>query len=56
MTVIAADAEIFDPAMTTGIRVEAGSRFGGITIPSVFRASWGESEFFRAEITGAVFS
>jgi hypothetical protein len=30
--------------------------FGGITIPSVFRAAWHESEFFRAEITGAVFS
>jgi hypothetical protein len=39
-----------------GVRVEAESRFGGITIPSVFRAAWHESEFFRAEITGAVFS
>jgi len=39
-----------------GVRVEAESRFGGITIPTVFRAAWGESEFFRAEITGAVFS
>ena len=28
----------------------------GITIPAVFRAAWDESEFFRAEITGAVFS
>jgi hypothetical protein len=41
----------------------AESRFGGITIPSVFRAGWWwgtdrqhEGEFFRAEITGAVFS
>ena len=39
-----------------GVRIEAESRFGGITIPSVFRAAWHESEFFRAEITGAVFS
>ena len=39
-----------------GVRVEAESRFGGITIPSVFRAAWHDSEFFRAEITGAVFS
>ena len=46
-----------------GVRVEAESRFGGITIPSVFRAGWWwgtdqqhEGEFFRAEITGAVFS
>ena len=39
-----------------GVRFEAESRFGGITIPTVFRAAWGESEFFRAEITGAVFS
>lgn len=38
------------------VRVEAESRFGGITIPTVFRAAWGENEFFRAEITGAVFS
>ena len=37
--------------------------FGGITIPSVFRVGWWrgtdrrhEGEFFRAEITGAVFS
>jgi hypothetical protein len=46
-----------------GVRVEAESRFGGITIPSMFRAGWWwgigrqhEGEFFRAEITGAVFS
>ena len=39
-----------------GVRIEAESRFGGITIPSVFRAAWHDSEFFRAEITGAVFS
>jgi hypothetical protein len=39
-----------------GVRIDAESRFGGITIPSVFRAAWGKSEFFRAEITGAVFS
>jgi hypothetical protein len=39
-----------------GVRFEAESRFGGITIPTVFRAAWGESEFFRAEITGVVFS
>jgi hypothetical protein len=39
-----------------GVRFEAESRFGGITIPTVLRAAWGESEFFRAEITGAVFS
>lgn len=46
-----------------GVRVEAESTFGGITIPSVFRAGWWwgtgrarEGEFFRAEITGAVFS
>jgi hypothetical protein len=46
-----------------GVRVEAESRFGGVTIPSVFRAGWWwgtdrqhEGEFFRAEITGAVFS
>lgn len=39
-----------------GVRIDAESRFGGITIPSVFRAAWHESEFFRAEITGAVFS
>jgi Family of unknown function (DUF6544) len=39
-----------------GVRFEAESRFGGITIPSVFRAAWLESEFFRAEIAGAVFS
>jgi hypothetical protein len=38
------------------VRVEAEARFGGIVIPSVFRAAWGDSEFFRAEITGAVFS
>jgi hypothetical protein len=46
-----------------GVRVEAESTFGGITIPSVVRAGWWwgterqqEGEFFRAEITGAVFS
>jgi hypothetical protein len=46
-----------------GVRVEAEARFGGITIPSVFLAGWWwgterqpEGEFFRAEITGAVFS
>ena len=39
-----------------GVRVEAESRFGGITIPTVFRAAWGENEFLRAEITDAVFS
>jgi hypothetical protein len=46
-----------------GVRVEAESRFGGITIPSVLRAGWWwgterqqEGEFFRAEITSAVFS
>ena len=46
-----------------GVRVEAESSFGGITIPSVLRAGWWwgtdrqqEGEFFRAEITGAVLS
>jgi len=39
-----------------GVRFEAESRFGGITLPTVLRAAWGESDFFRAEITGAVFS
>jgi hypothetical protein len=46
-----------------GVRVETESRFGGITIPSRFQAGWWwgtdrqhEGEFFRAEITGAVFS
>src|SRR3954447_2826479 len=46
-----------------GVRVEAESRFGGVTIPSVLRAGWwwgtdrqDEGEFFRAEITDAVFS
>jgi hypothetical protein len=39
-----------------GVRFEAESRFGGVTIPTVLRAAWGESDFFRAEITGAVFS
>lgn len=46
-----------------GVRVEAEAPFGGITIPSVFRAGWWwgterqhQGEFFRAEITGAVFS
>jgi hypothetical protein len=46
-----------------GVQVEAEARSGGITIPSVFRAGWWrgterqhEGEFFRAEITGAVFS
>ena len=44
-------------------RSEAESRFGGIPIPSVFRAGWWwgtgrqhEGEFVRADITGAVFS
>jgi hypothetical protein len=43
-----------------GVTVEAERTFGGITIPSVFRAGWWwgtdrqhEGEFFRAEITGA---
>ena len=46
-----------------GVQVEAERTFGGITIPSVLRAGWWwgtdrqhEGEFFRAEITGAVFS
>lgn len=46
-----------------GVRFEAEARFGGVTIPSVLRAGWWwaterqhEGEFFRAEITGAVFS
>lgn len=46
-----------------GVQVEAEETFGGITIPSVFRAGWwwgtdrqDEGEFFRAKITGAVFS
>jgi len=46
-----------------GVSVEAESAFGGITIPSHFRAGWwwGTSrqeagEFFRAGITGAIFS
>ncbi|HEX5297127.1 MAG TPA: DUF6544 family protein [Streptosporangiaceae bacterium] len=46
-----------------GVRVEDEACFDGITIPSVLRASWWwgterqhEGEFFRAEITGAVFS
>jgi hypothetical protein len=46
-----------------GVKVEAEACFGGITIPSVFRAGWWwgterqhEGEFFRAEITGAAFS
>jgi hypothetical protein len=46
-----------------GVQVEAESTFGGITIPSVVRAGWWwgterqpEGEFFRAEITGAIFS
>ncbi len=46
-----------------GVRVEAERTFGGITIPSQFRAGWWwgtdrqqEGEFFRAEVTGAVFS
>jgi hypothetical protein len=38
------------------VRVGAEARFGGVTIPSAFRAAWHENEFFRAEITGAVFS
>jgi GNAT superfamily N-acetyltransferase len=36
-----------------GVRFEAESRFGGITIPTVLRAAWGENEFFRAEIRQA---
>jgi hypothetical protein len=46
-----------------GVRVETESRFGGITIPSRFQVGWWwgtdrqhKGEFFRAEITGAVFS
>ena len=46
-----------------GVRVETEARFGGIAIPSAFRAGWWwgtdrqhEGEFFRAEITGADFS
>jgi hypothetical protein len=45
-----------------GVSVEAESVFGGITIPSVLRAGWwwgterqAAGEFFRAEITSAVF-
>ena len=46
-----------------GVCVEAESDFSGITIPSALRAGWywgtdrqHEGEFFRAQITGAVFS
>ncbi|WP_231611070.1 DUF6544 family protein [Rhodococcus sp. CX] len=45
-----------------GVDIEAESSFGGITIPSRFRAGWWwgtnrwpEGEFFRAEISAAVF-
>lgn len=45
-----------------GVLVEAESRFGGIAIPSAFRAGWwwgtsrqDEGEFFRARITSAIF-
>jgi hypothetical protein len=45
-----------------GVRVEAESDFSGITIPSALRAGWywgtdrqREGEFFRAQITSAVF-
>lgn len=45
-----------------GVSVEAESDFSGITIPSALRAGWywgtdrqHEGEFFRAQITGAVF-
>lgn len=45
-----------------GVSVEAESVFSGVTIPSRFRAGWGqgtgrhdEGEFFRAEITQAIF-
>lgn len=47
---------------TFGVSVQAESAFGGITIPSRFRAGWWygtgrqeEGEFFRAHITAAVF-
>ena len=45
-----------------GVSIQAESRFGGITIPSAFRAGWWgtsrqeEGEFFLAQITTAVFS
>jgi uncharacterized protein DUF6544 len=46
-----------------GVVVEAEATFGGVTIPSVFRAGWwwgtdrqAEGEFFRAEVTGASWS
>jgi hypothetical protein len=46
-----------------GVRVEAEAEFGGIAIPSVLRAGWWrgtgrqrEGDFFRAEITSAVFT
>jgi hypothetical protein len=45
-----------------GVSVEAESAFSGVTIPSRFRAGWwwgtarqDEGEFFRAEITQAIF-
>ena len=45
-----------------GVSVEAESAFSGVTIPSPFRAGWwwgtsqqDEGEFFRAEITQAIF-
>jgi hypothetical protein len=45
-----------------GVQVEAESDFNGITIPSMLRAGWWwgtdrqpEGEFFRAQITSAVF-
>ncbi|MFZ2527265.1 MAG: DUF6544 family protein [Rhodococcus sp. (in: high G+C Gram-positive bacteria)] len=45
-----------------GVDIESETSFGGITIPSRFRAGWwcgttrwSEGEFFRAEITAAAF-
>ncbi len=46
-----------------GVDIEAETAFGGITIPTRFRAGWWwggtnrwpEGEFFRAVITGATF-
>lgn len=45
-----------------GVRVEAETRFGGLTIPSVLRAGWRhgtaratDGEFFRATIVNATF-
>jgi hypothetical protein len=47
---------------TFGVSVEAEASFGGIAIPSRFRAGWwhgtdrqDEREFFRAQVTSAVF-